>query len=191
MAKVLDNPITEGLSGRLGRSRLQFRKGRNGKTIVALNPVFSEDRVVSDAQLAQQDAFRLATQYAVVAKDHPVYANLAKGGAATAYNFAVADYFGEPKVLDIDISNWTGQVGQEIRVRATDDTLVSRVHVMIRVSNATPTVLEEGDAIRSTTDGLLWVYTTKTAISMNPGTRLDVMAYDLPGNTGADSLELS
>lgn len=83
MAKVLDNPITEGLSGKLGR-RLVFRKGRKGRTIVALNRVYSEDRVVSDAQLAQQEAFRSATQYAVVAKDHPTYVQLAKGGEATA-----------------------------------------------------------------------------------------------------------
>ena len=191
MARVLDNPITEGLSGRLGRSRLQFRKGRNGKTIVALNPVFSETRVFNETQLAQQEAFKLATQYAVVAKDHPVYVNLAKGGDATAYNFAIADWFGEPKVLDVDISSWTGQVGQEIRVRAQDDTFVSRVHVMIRANNSTPTALEEGDAVRSTTDGLLWIYTTKTAIALDPGTRLDVTAYDMPGNSGASPLELS
>src|SRR5262245_9961030 len=119
MAKVFDNPITEGLSGKLGR-RLVFRKGRKGKTIVALSPVFSEDRCFNEAQLAQQEAFRQATQYAVGAKDNPIYVSLARTADATAYNLAVADWFGQPEVLEIDASNWTGQAGQPLRIRAQD-----------------------------------------------------------------------
>lgn len=190
MAKVFDNPITEGLSGKLGR-RLVFRKGRGGKTIVALSPVFSEDRVFNEAQLAQQEAFRLATQYAVGAKDNPIYVNLAKGTDATAYNLAVADYFGKPDVLEINISEWTGQIGQTIRVKAQDNVRVMSVRVMIRESNNTATALEEGEAVRSETNGLMWVYTTKTVVPMTPGTRIDAFARDLPDNVGGHSLELS
>jgi hypothetical protein len=163
MAKVLDNLVTEGLSGKLGR-RLVFRKGRNGKTILAVRPVTSENRVFNDTQLAQQEAFRQATQYAVVAKDNPIYVNLAKGADATAYNLAVADWFGQPKVLEIDPSGWTGQIGQTIRIMAKDDTHVASVHVVI--DDAHGTIFEQGEAVRA--EGLWWTYTTTSQVPQNP-----------------------
>jgi hypothetical protein len=178
MAKILDNPITEGLSGRLGRSRLQFRKGRNGKTIVALNPVFSEDRVFPESQLAQQEAFKQATQYAVAAKDHPIYVKLAKGAGATAYNFAVADWFGQPKVLEIDPSGWTGEIGQTIRILAKDDTHVESVQVVI--DNAKGIIVEQGEAVRA--EGYWWTYTTTSQVSQESAPRVTAVAKDLPGN---------
>ena len=188
MAKTFNNIFVRGLTGSVG-DQFVIRKTRTGRTIIANKPTFDSDREFTASQKAQHDAFRQATTYAKFAKNEPVYVEKAKGTTTTAYNLAVADWFREPKVLDINISNWTGQIGQEIRVRADDDTLVTRVHVMIRASNSSPDVLEEGEAVRSMTDGLLWVYTTTTAISMNPGTRLDAMAYDMPGNSGASSLE--
>ena len=56
----------------------------------------------------------------------------AAGTAATAYNLAVADYFGKPEILDIDISRWTGQAGQKIYIRAKDNFMVVRVRLVIR-----------------------------------------------------------
>ena len=186
MAKVFDNPITEGLSGRLGRSRLQFRKGRKGKTIVALSPVFSENRVFNETQLAQQEAFRQAAQYAVGARDNPVYVNLARGAEATAYNLAIADWFGKPEVLQIDASGWTGQVGQTIRILAKDDTYVTGVHVTI--TDAQEAVLEEGEAVRAAGPARpegWWIYTATSDLSTNPDRQITAVATDLPGNTGS------
>lgn len=178
MAKVFDNPITEGLSGKLGR-RLVFRKGRNGKTIVALSPVFSEGRVFNESQLAHHEAFRQATQYAVGAKDNPIYVALAKGADATAYNLAVADWFGQPKVLQIDPGNWTGQIGQTIRIQAKDDTYVASVHVTI--DDAHGNIFEQGEAVRS--EGLWWTYTTTSQVPQSPAPRVIAVAKDLPGNS--------
>jgi hypothetical protein len=62
---------------------------------------------------------------------------------------------------------------------------------MIRANNSTTTPLEEGDAVPSETDGLLWVYTTTTTVPQTPGTHLDAYAYDLAGNFGANALELN
>ena len=188
MAKIKDNVITEGLSGRLGKSRLVFRTGKNGKTTVALNPVFSEDRVFNPTQLAQQEAFRQATQYGVVAKDNPVYVNLAQGVDASAYNLAVADWFGKPEVLEINTDGWTGGIGHNIRIKATDDTKVTRVRVVIHQDG---NILEQGDAAPSETDGLMWTYVTTTNLMGTSGLQLDANAYDLPGNVGASSVSLS
>ena len=180
MAKVHDNPITEGLSGKLGK-RLVFRKGRGGRTIVALSPVPTEGRTFNAEQLAHQEAFKQATQYAVGAKDNPIYVNLARGAEATSYNLAVADWFGQPKVLEIDINNWTGEIGQTIRVKATDDTKVVSVQMSIQSPDG-GTTYEQGQAVPSGTDGLWWVYTTTSQVTIQPGTRVVATAKDLPGN---------
>ena len=74
MAKIIDNLVTEGLSGKLGK-RLVFRKGKGGQTILATRPVFSVDRQFNLSQLAQQEAFKQAIVYAKVAKNQPLYNN--------------------------------------------------------------------------------------------------------------------
>ena len=76
-------------------------------------------------------------------------------------------------------------------MRAQDNVKVTRVHVMIRANSSTNTPLEEGDAVQSETDGLLWIYTTQTLVTQTPGTHLDAYAYDLPGNFGGNALELN
>ena len=190
MAKVIDNLVTEGLSGKLGR-QLVFRKGKGGMTILSARPVFSPDRVFSHAQRAQQTAFQQATAYAKAAKNQPLYLSLTRGTALNAYNLAIADWFGKPEVLAIDISGWSGEIGQIIRIKAQDNVKVTGVRVMIRANNTSPTALEEGDAVQSEGDGLLWTYTTRTLMPITPGTCLDAFAYDLPGNIGGNSIELS
>jgi hypothetical protein len=120
-----------------------------------------------------------------------VYVEKAKGTNATPYNVAVADWFGQPEVLDIDISGWTGQIGQTIHVKAQDNVKVTSVQVMIRENNGSATSMEQGEAVQSEIDGLMWAYTTTTLVPMTPGTRLDVSARDLPGNIGGSPLELN
>ena len=181
MAKVFDNVIIAGLKGNLGKSRLQFKRGRNGTTIVALTPVISETRVASEAQLTQHKAFRKASQYAVGAKDNPIYVQLAKGTEATAYNLAIADWFGKPVVQEINTDGWSGlEEGQPVRILAEDNTYVASVHVTI--TNAQGTVLEEGEAVRA--NGFEWVYTTTGEVPPLPNRHIVVTAKDLAGNSG-------
>ena len=88
---------------------------------------------------------------------------------------AVADWFKAPTVHEIDISGWSGEIGQTIQVNAQDDTYVAKVHVVVRDENG---ILEEGEAVPG--DGLWWNYTT-TATAQD-GPRVIVTARDLPGN---------
>ena len=180
MAKVRNNIITQGLSGSLG-DQLIFRKDKAGRTIVAVKPAFDPNRGLTDSQIAHQEAFRQAIAYAKTAKDQAVYINKAEGKAMSAFNVAVADWFNEPAVLEIDASGWNGEVGQPIRVKAQDDIHVAKVHVVIKDSfNA---VVEEGEAVQA--DGLWWTYTTKTQIPMASAPQVAATAYDLAGNTSS------
>lgn len=186
MAKVANNIFVRGLKGTIG-DQFVIRTTRSGKTIIANVPTFNENREYTETQKEHHEAFRQATTYAKFAKNEEVYINKAKGTGATAYNMAVADWFGVPQVLDIDLSKWTGQAGETILIKAIDDTKVMSVHVFLRDGE---TIMEEGDAIRSDIDGLLWIYTTQTVIPNTSPIFLAATAHDLPGNIGAETKQL-
>jgi hypothetical protein len=133
----------------------------------------------------QREAIRRASTYAHFSQSQPFYLNKAVGTPFSAYEWAVADYFGKPKVLEIDIQQWTGEAGQTIRIQARDNLMVLRVCVKIR---ETLFILEEGEATQSKTEPSVWMYTTRTPIRPKPGVWLNVVAYDLPGNMGENFL---
>jgi hypothetical protein len=129
----------------------------------------------------QRDAIRQASTYAHFSQNQALYSIKAVGTPLSAYEWAVADFFGKPQVLGIDIREWSGEMGQTIRIQARDNLMVLRVCVKIREAGL---ILEEGEALQSETDPSVWTYKTHTAIAPKPGVWLDVVAYDLPGNTG-------
>ena len=93
---------------------------------------------------------------------------------------AVADWFHKPEVLEIDIRDWTGEMGQTFRVRAIDDVMVTHVSVVIHDNH--DAVLEQGEAVQSPTDGTLWVYTSQTDIPTMSVPVLTATAEDMAGN---------
>ncbi len=139
---------------------------------------------------AQQDAIRSASSYAHFSQNQSFYQNKAVGTALSAYQWALADYFGTPEVQEIDVSGWTGEVGQSIVIKARDNLMVLHVDVMISEGNRGRSVFEAGEAEQSDTDRSLWIYTTSTVVPQKRGVSVDVVAYDLPGNSGERSLEL-
>lgn len=48
-----------------------------------------------------------------------------------AFNAAAADWFEKPKLLNIDVSGWTDEIGLTIRIQAQDDTFVAGVRLAI------------------------------------------------------------
>jgi hypothetical protein len=96
MAKVKKNVVVNGLSGMLG-DQVVFKRDKAGRTILSVKPTFPEDRVFSEAQKKQIEAFREALIYARdAAKTEAVYAEKAEGTPLSAGNVAVADWFHEP-----------------------------------------------------------------------------------------------
>ena len=145
---------------------------------------------MAQRQITRQEAFMQASTYANFAYQQPLYMNRAVGTPLSAYDWAVADYFGKPQVLELDASEWTGGSGQTLRIRARDNVKVLVVRVMILDGGQDGQTLEEGEAEQSETDSLLWTYTTRRSVTNKSGSRLDVQAFDLPGNVGSYSLEL-
>ncbi len=106
------------------------------------------------------------------------YEAQAKPGES-AFNVAVADLLHAPDIETIDLSNYTGKVGDTITIRATDDFMVTGVTVSI--SEADGTLVEKGAAVLGA-DGLDWVYTATVANANLSGDKIVIQASDLPGN---------
>ena len=169
MAKVKDNLITEGLSGKLGK-RLVARHMRDGRTIIATRPNYTGHKW-TPGQRTHHSRFQEASAYAGLAsKTNPVYAALAAGTAKNAYNLALSDWFKPPVIHEII------QQAGSILVHATDNVQVTEVRVAI--SDEQGNMLEQGKAVPME-KGAWWEYASTT------GGRVHVEAFDLAGNLAA------
>jgi hypothetical protein len=164
MAKVRNNVVVRGLSGSFG-DQMIIKVDKAGRTIVSNKPEFDENRAFTPAQQTQQERFREAVAYAKDAKDLAVYAAKAEGTPMHPYNVALADWFHAPEIKEIDLSDWTGQAGQYIRILAMDDVQVTQVSVVI--TDAQDAVLEQGTAVKDDASPW-WIYTTKTTATGSP-----------------------
>lgn len=182
MAKVTNNIFVRGLSGSLG-NQFSLRSRKNSRTTVAVITDYENDREPSEAQLAQQQAFREAIAYAQAAKDEEAYHLKADGTDKSPFNLAVADWFHAPEVSSLNLSGWNGAAGGAIRVLARDDVKVKRV--IVRFNDPDGELLEEGAA--SELGANWWSYTTKTP--MGGPVSVTATAVDLPGNMTELSLD--
>ena len=150
----------------------------------------SNNKSLSSRQRWQQQTLKAAT-YAAFAQTQPVYLLKAMGTQTSAYSFAFVDFLGKPQLVGMDISQWTGGIGERIHILVKDNVMVLHVRVMIREDRLSDIVLESGHAYRSPSDGLVWTYLTKTRIHQKPGFCVDVLATDLPGNLSVETMEFT
>lgn len=179
MAKVGDNIVTTGFSGKLG-NLIVFRN-RAGKTYVAKAPKKKQSEW-SEAQEQHRLRFQEAVLYAKSAIANPAtkeaYQAAAEEGES-AYNVAVADFLNAPYINEIDVSKYTGQPSSYIQVRAVDDFKVKEVTVTIQ--NSDGTAVESGVAVQQE-GGIWWRYTATTSNASLAGDKIIVRVSDIPGN---------
>lgn len=187
MAKSRNNVITHGLSGKVG-DLLIFRQ-RDGQTVVSKIPERTKE--LSEKQTETLKRFQQATVYAKAAVSDPGmkerYEEKAKKRKGiTAYNVAVADFFNAPDIETVDLSAYTGETGDEIRIIVSDDFAVKSVHVQI--GNADGSTVEEGEAVNSA--GSLWIYTATADNESLDGDKIVVTASDMPGNVAVEDVQM-
>lgn len=185
MAKTINNTITHGVSGKFG-DQIVFRQV-NGKTLMCKSPI-SRGKT-SAKQEQQQEKFKKASQYAKQALEDPVlsaeYALEAKRRKGlSAYNVAVADYLISPTIDKVDVSAYTGNVGEKIKIQAYDDYKVEAVKVYIHTSSS---LVEEGEAILQ---GIEWIYTVQTENTNLSGSKITVKVIDTAGNESEQEVEV-
>ena len=103
----------------------------------------------------------------------------------TIYSRALEDFMVSPVVQNIDTQNYTGAVADKSVIRAVDDFRVKQVYVEIHSANGA--LLEAGNAVQNI-NGIDWTYTTVKVNNSLAGTKIKVVAIDVPGNEG--TLEL-
>lgn len=179
MSKVGNNIVTQGLSGMLG-NQLVFRM-RGSQTYVAKAPVKKEHEK-TEAQIQHQRRWQEAILYAKGAIATPEVKEAYKAAAGenlTAYNVAVADFMNAPHIDEINISQYTGQPGSTILVRAVDDFNVAQVTVAIY--NPDGSLVEQGNAVAEV-GGALWKYTATATNTDLSGDKIVIRVSDVPGN---------
>lgn len=186
MAKSKNNVLTHGLSGKIG-DLLVFRQFA-GQTFVSKAPKKPETE--SEKQKATRKRFQQAMAYAKAAMTDESLKNAYQAKTRkglTAYNVAVADFLNAPKIETIDLSGYTGQPADVIRITVWDDFRVKEVTVTI--THADGSVLESGHA-QPDGSGSVWIYTAGRTNDNPDGGRITVSASDMPGNITEEGKDL-
>ena len=173
MTKVIFHGSIQGFRGRIGN--LIFRQLPDGTTVVTKAPSKKNSRQKkrakekrSPAQKAHNERFQAAVFYARGAQTHPFYVELAAAAPMkTAYNFALSDRLNAPEIHAVEKKDGC------IRVQASDNILVSRVHVTVLDEQGG--TLEAGEAIKS--EGDWWEFASEAG-----GKTVIAKAWDLTGN---------
>ncbi len=180
MAKVENSPGAGGFRGKLGN--LVYRK-LYGELVVSRAPDFS-NRVLTLKQRTENAKLRLAG--AAWKESPPEVQALFKARARELNKPPFALFFKnfkEPPVIgEIDLSQYHGQVGQPIRIRASDLVQVARVEVSIRQAAGPP--LESGLAAASGAEADLWIYQSTVAIVAPAGLIVEAIAFNCAGRRG-------
>ncbi len=103
MAKAINNPVMQGVSGKVGK--VVFRRTVFG-TVVAKLPDYSIKRKLTPAQKAFRIRFKRAAAYVKLKLENPLfgqkYEGLMKPGHTT-YITAFTDYMSPPEIHSINI----------------------------------------------------------------------------------------
>ena len=187
MARSNKNVVMHKASGIIG-DLLLFRQ-RYGKTFMGKIP--ERSGVLSDKQKAVREKFVKAALYAKKALADPeisVLYDLRAGGGITAFNLALADYFKAPFFGEAITTGYDGTPGSKIDLAVTDDTKVTSVEVTITAVDGS--LVEKGIAVQQE-DGPQWIYTATVANAVVAGSKISVVAKDIPGNKAFMEITLS
>lgn len=186
MARVVLNPIFAEIHGQVGDLVL---KEQYGETVMARKATSTAEPTAN--QVAQQDRFRLATIYGKVsmadADLKARYQLKAEVEDKPIFSLMVADFFNAPSVDEIDLSAYTGAVGDVIGVKAHDDFEV--VGIRVALSDGGGTLIEDGNAVEVVPNSGQWEYTATQAVPSGTLVRLAVTAKDTPGGTSTTEAE--
>ncbi|MGC3947225.1 MAG: hypothetical protein QM762_22375 [Chryseolinea sp.] len=190
MARSQNNPFLKGASGQIGKT-LVVKKRVDGSQVIANTP--SKRKNHSEKQVNHLDRFQDAKWFANTwMKQHPevkaLYETGAKGTIKNWHNLAIGDHMNPPVIHEIHIERYTGEPGEIIRIRATDDFKVVSVTVTILGSDGKE--LETGEAQLRGKRGL-WRFLTTIKNPCPQGTVIRVIASDLARNKTVATLACS
>ncbi len=188
MAIVDNNPIIEGLRGKLGKM-LVFRQ-RKGKTVVSVMPQ-KTNKPPSPAQVTRRTKFKLAVQYAQSVMQNPeasAWYTVRLGTHQSIYHAALSDYLHAPQIVNIDRQHYKGRTGDPVLIAIAPEGNPTTVTVSFYTPEGQ--LAEEGTAMPGTKD-TEWSYTAQQSLPNWQALRVVVRATDKPGNTSEKETHLN
>jgi len=179
MSDVELNETVNGYRGSIGR--LVFRKYK-GRTIVARKVPSSKPP--TEGQLAQREEFKEADAFAKSVQANPAlltfYEPIAKQRDISLRAVAMGDYLKKPTIKPLNLSNYKGQIGDVIKIRAIDDIGLADLDVKIVAQDGTP--IESGKAVEEAARSGKWIYTATKPVALGSDVFIEVKGVDHAGN---------
>jgi len=181
MAKITLNPAVATIHGKIGD--LVHRR-LWGRQVISHLPDFSR-RVPSEKQIAQVSRFTTGTKKwnGLSPEVKALYKARAKELQMPPCALYQTNNARPPSVEEIDLSQYTGQAGQTIRIAAVDLVEVAEVKVIIREAGGAQ--LESGAATRSPNGHMYWIYQTTAAAANAAGLTVEAIALNWPTKAGS------
>ena len=186
MANIHRNKFARGWRGIFGEG-IVVHQTESGKTILAGMPAFDDNLAYNELQWMHHAAIRDAALYASVAEHQESNIRKADLLGTTAYALAVADWYGVPRVQQIDMDRWHGNPDETIGVKARDNVMVASVVIVIR--DLEGQIQEMGEARQSKAGSAWWHYTTQSLVLITPFPIVQAVAFDLAGNRGSLTID--
>lgn len=180
MAKMKLSPTVDAISGRLGNI---VHRQLWGDHVLSRPPDFSL-RVLSPKQLAQNNKYK---QAALIWKGLPAqlkaaYREWGRRINKPPYALFNQNYSSPPSVEDIDLSQYHGQAGHPILVRAVDLFEVAAVEVTVRRTEGD--IVEKGPAAQNQSEPQAWLYAASVAVPAPASLVVEAVALNWAGGQG-------
>jgi hypothetical protein len=173
-------PSLRGLSGKMGDWVYRYSKDKE-KTFIGEKPVRTKE--LSEAQLAHNERFSDASQYAVEVMDDPVlrefYETVAEKKDMKVRNLAIADFFNVPSFKPLGLVNYKGRVGDTIVIRMVDE--IGLVSMNVSIDRIDGTDIEKGQAVETSPRSGKWIYTATAPVAIGSDIFIEVVATDYAG----------
>jgi hypothetical protein len=180
MARSKNNLLTKGLSGMVGK-QIVFRTW-NGKTFISVAP--KKPKKQSPIQKENRSKFKRATIYAKNMMKDPVkkaeYREIAKKlQLPNAYTAAITDYMRNPQIEELDLTSYSGNADEEIKVTVRKKGFeVQEVEVIVVDQNGE--AMEEGKASKGLANE--WIYKTSSDLEERGTAKFLIRVRDRSGN---------
>lgn len=187
MARIILNPAIQIISGDVGG--FVYRQQADGSVIVAKPPLTDPDRVPTEAQAQHLQRFkeasarfqRLMEDTGVKSAYQAIVAE--RGTPARLRALVIGDILKAPKIQTIDLSRYTGAIGDMIRIVAEDNVGVFQLKLTI-YDTTTDAELESAERpVTEKISGMVeWIYTATVEAPADHLVEVQVTVSDLAQN---------
>ena len=178
MTKVRFHGPVAGFSGAMGEMVFADNEAKN-RTVAYMKKHLPP----TEAQLEHRAHFTESVRRAVAALEDPArrafYEAIAAERDVTAHLVALTDYLVAPSFKPLNLTDYKGQVGDPIVIRAVDDIGLADVKVTLTANDGRQ--IETGRAVEDGIRSGTWIYRATAAVPLGADIFIELVGYDHAG----------